>query len=113
MADILSQREIDALLDVVEDIVVPFVVLIQRDERYDIFKYDEALVEKEKINGQGDRQSLKNRLSVIHDADYDNIEIHASMVTLGLAFKSRLNTLETNRNKWIKQWLEYHPEYNL
>ena len=113
MADILSQREIDALLDVVEDIVVPFSVLIQRDEDYDIFKYDEALIEKEKINVQGDRQSLKNRLSVIHDVDYDKIEIYATMITLGLALKNRLKNFNSVRNKWMKQWLEDHPEYNL
>ncbi len=116
MADILSQDEIDALLDVVEDISIPFMVVVNTPDRFEVVEYDKEAINKNNIKiNEAERLSLKKEIAKIHNTHYENIEIFLKKTDLAHSFKNRLERykkVSENIDK-VKDWLDNHPEYTL
>jgi len=116
LSDILSQDEIDTLLVVVEDISVPFMVVVNTTDRLEVIEYDEERINKHNIKvSEVERLSLKKEIAEIHGTHYDHIEIFLKKTDLAHSFKNRIETyrkVSENIDK-IQEWLDSHPEHTL
>ena len=126
MADILSQKEIDDLLDIVEDRKVPFFAIADYGDDFGVTKVTEEIFINHNVPITSDNtvdgdDALAISVAIM-DSDIDHLTIHKTMVDVAFTLQQKLKThaemvarvkKEEAQITKIKQWLEDHPEYNL